>query len=34
LVSEKENMFAQFLSYFTGPILYGMPSYPCDGLSC
>lgn len=26
LVSEKNNMFAQFLSYFTGPILYGKSS--------
>jgi H+-transporting ATPase len=27
LTSEKENMFVKFLSYFTGPILYG--KYPC-----
>lgn len=26
LTTEKENMFLKFLSYFTGPILYG--SYP------
>jgi H+-transporting ATPase len=25
LVTEKENMFLKFLSYFTGPILYGKP---------
>jgi H+-transporting ATPase len=24
LTTEKENMFLKFLSYFTGPILYGM----------
>jgi H+-transporting ATPase len=30
LTTEKENMFLKFLSYFTGPILYGeCPLPPC-----
>lgn len=28
LTTEKENMFLKFLSYFTGPILYGKTIYP------
>jgi len=34
LVSEKENMFAKFLGFFTGPILYGKSSCrPSEGLT-
>ena len=29
LTTEKENMFLKFLSYFQGPILYGMCKSPC-----
>jgi H+-transporting ATPase len=30
LTTEKENLFIKFLTYFTGPILYGMFSAPID----
>jgi len=36
LTTEKENMFLKFLSFFTGPILYGtslIPRYPCSPCS-
>jgi H+-transporting ATPase len=33
LTTEKENMWLKFLSYFTGPILYGKLTIQC-GVSC